>query len=282
MTTLTRQVDNDGSPYLADKAGAMVRLLFSVPDSASGQRLNLSGNYCGHDRELPRLDLYRPLLKGRHPAILVEAAQRLDRYYASPRQFLPSLEAANGSDRLTRSEAREADVLMGKALLAYLDLATGQIGIPGRKGVSPLSVPVLGNRAGLGEKRAWRALQRLRKAGLVEITEQRECREGEWVSGPAIKRVSPLLFAALGLDRSLTRETEKARKRRSKQQKQWAREAANDTPTAGARDALVRAAALLKLQQGINTAVTGNEHCHTDTLPHSHHQTHSKDPPDTA
>jgi hypothetical protein len=62
--------------------------------------------------------------RGGRPRILLEMQGRLDAYLDDPSRHLPTLTAANGSDRQQRSERRVACVQLLRAMLSYLDLVS--------------------------------------------------------------------------------------------------------------------------------------------------------------
>ena len=82
-------------------------------------RVNLGGNFCGHDPSDPILNTLNPVKtgKGGLPRVLSLCMERMDSYYARPSKVLPTLNAANGSQRQQRSERREACIRLLKALL---------------------------------------------------------------------------------------------------------------------------------------------------------------------
>jgi len=129
-------------------------------------RANLGGNFCGHDPRNPRFTLTRPAKTGQGgiPRVLTLCAERLKSYYAHPRQLIPSLDLANGSERQQRSERREACVLLLTALLKYADLASLRVGIPTPDGFLSLTVDYIAQQTGMTLKRVERALADLKTA----------------------------------------------------------------------------------------------------------------------
>jgi len=86
---------------------------------------------------------------------------RLDAYLNAPDQHLPTLNAANGSDRQQRLERRVACVQLLRAMLKYLDLASLRVGIPLRDGgFMSVTMPFLAKHACLPVRRAERAMRR--------------------------------------------------------------------------------------------------------------------------
>ena len=131
-------------------------------------RENLGGNFCGHDPQNPRLTLEKPAKTG-IPFVLTRLMALLKSYYDNPRQIIPSLDLANGSERQQRSERREACLLLLTVLLKYTDLASLRVGIPTEDGFLSLTVDYLAKQTGMALKRVERALADLKAAGLVTI-----------------------------------------------------------------------------------------------------------------
>ena len=179
----------------------------------------LGGNSCGHDPQRPRLTLTKPPKtgKGGIPFVLSRLTALLKSYYDNPRQIIPSLDLANGSNRQQRSERREACILMLTVLLKYTDLASLRVGIPTEDGFLSLTVDYLAKQTGMAQRRAERALADLKAAGLVTIAQPRKrLPDGSWKGLAAVKAVSRHLFALFGLGDILKRERNKASKRQAK------------------------------------------------------------------
>ena len=180
------------------------------------------GNSCGHDPQRPRLTLTKPPKtgKGGIPFVLSHLMALLKSYYDNPRQIIPSLDLANGSNRQQRSERREACILMLTVLLKYTDLASLRVGIPTEDGFLSLTVDYLTKQTGMPLRRAERALADLKAAGLVTIAQPRKrLPDGSWKGLAAVKAISRHLFAAFGLGSMLKRERNKASKRQAKKSK---------------------------------------------------------------
>jgi len=144
----------------------------------------------------------------------------LKSYYDNPRQIIPSLDLANGSERQQRSERREACLLLLMALLKYTDLASLRVGVPTQDGFLSLTVDYIGKQTGMAPKRVERALADLKAAGLVIIAQPRKrLPDGSWKGLAAVKAVSRHLFALFGLGGMLKRERTKASKRLAKKSK---------------------------------------------------------------
>ena len=136
------------------------------------------------------------------------------RDYDNPRQTIPTLDLANGSNRQQRSERREACILMLSALLKYTDLASLRVGIPTPDGFLSITVDYLAKQTGMASRRTERALADLKTAGLVTLAQPRErLPDGSWRGLTAIKAVSRHLFSLFGLGGMLKRERDKASKR---------------------------------------------------------------------
>ena len=179
----------------------------------------LGGNSCGHDPQRPRLTLTKPPKtgKGGIPFVLSQLITLLKSYYDNPRQLIPTLDLANGSNRQQRSERREACILMLSALLKYTDLASLRVGIPTPDGFLSITVDYLTKQTGMTLRRAERALDDLKAAGLVTIAQRRKrLPDGSWRGLTAIKAVSRHLFSLFGLGGMLKRERNKASKRQAK------------------------------------------------------------------
>lgn len=186
----------------------------------------LGGNYCGHDNVCPDLRPVKPVKtgKGAIPRVLTRCLEKLDQFYTRPRQTLPSLDLANGITRQMRGERRAACIKLVSAILQHTDLASLRVGRPTDKGFIAYTIRYLARQAGIGLKRAERAIKDLKAAGLLTVSQKREQDpDGVWRSKAAIKRVSVSLFAAFGLARMLAREQKKAVKRLQKQALEWSR-----------------------------------------------------------
>lgn len=157
-----------------------------------------------------------PDRRGGRPRILMEIQNRLDAYLDDPAQHLPTLNAANGSDRQQRSERRIACVQLLRAMLKYLDLASLRVGIPQRDGgFMSLTMPFLAKHACLPVRRAERAMRDLLRAGLVTAQQRAEQTEDGGYRGLASLRQLPAaLFGAFGMSKWLRHERSKAVMRR--------------------------------------------------------------------
>ncbi|WP_126284836.1 Crp/Fnr family transcriptional regulator [Burkholderia stagnalis] len=148
------------------------------------------------------------------PRILRTLSLRLERYLDRPARWLPALNAANGSRRQQRSERRIACAQLLRAMIKYCDLATLRVGIPAATGWVDLTLPFFAGQAGIGLRRAERALRDLQTAGLAKIRRQCELQEssaGDRYKGlAAIKYLPPALFDAFGMRAWLQHERSRA------------------------------------------------------------------------
>lgn len=204
-------------------------------------RVNQGGNFCGHDKDNPRLDLVRPAASNL-PKILRKLTERLDEYYANPKKKWPSLSFCNGSKRMQRSERREGCVLMLKAIVKFLDLRTMCVVIPNYKdekyGAPTLST--LAKHSGLSISRAERALADLRKDGVITGGQPRMRQaDGSYKGLPAVRAVSRHLFGLFGLDKSLKWAREKATAKFRKIMREGVRSGIKLSPNAMARISLM-------------------------------------------
>lgn len=123
------------------------------------------------------------------PKILTTLIDRLDEYLADPQACLPSLNSANGSERQQRLERRTACVQLLRAHVKYLDLVSLRVGIPQRGGgFMSLTLPFLAKQAGIGLRRAERAMHDLQLAALVRTSQRCEMTEDGQYKGLAALR----------------------------------------------------------------------------------------------
>lgn len=175
------------------------------------KRVNRGGNFCGHNPLKPSLDLALP--SDNRPSFLYEVGRAFRRYFDSPTLF-PTLNHA-ASDRQQRSERREAVIQTLQAVLEFLDIASLRVGIPTAQGFQPLKLAVLQARTYLHPRRFERAIQALRQAGIIDISEQYRIRtvNGAYVFFPAVRRINRAFFATLGFGHRLEQERAAASKR---------------------------------------------------------------------
>ncbi len=227
-------------------------------------RENIGGNFCGHDPASPRLTLESAAKKGKGgiPRVLTLCMERLKDYYYRPRKVIPSLDRANGSERQQRSERREACICLLSSLLKFTDVASLRVGIPTKNGFVNLTVDVIAKHAGMNQKRIERALQDLKAAGLVTVSQPREKKaDGSWRGLAAVKAVSKHLFGVFGLATMLKLERDKASKRLKRKEKSWEQQGYSkpQTQTGKARFGLFNAALGNKTPTELATRPSAND-----------------------
>jgi hypothetical protein len=211
-------------------------------------RINTGGNYCGHNSIEPTFTLVKPAKKGKGgiPRVLTLCSERLTSYYNNPRNIIPSLDLANGSQRQQRSERRESCIRLMSALLKRVELASLRVGIPTASGFMSYTVDYITLDTGMGQKRVERALSDLKAAGIVTVSQPRQkLPDGSYKGLAAIKTISKSLFSVFGLGVMLKKERDKASKRLAEKTKQW--EKAKATLTSKARGALFLGSLISKL-----------------------------------
>lgn len=197
-------------------------------------RVNEGGNFCGHNPAAPRLVLAVPPSE-RMPLILRRLLERMQDFFWRP-DVLPSLNAANRSERVLRSERREGCLLVLSSILKFTDVESLRVGIPTAEGFSGITIPLLAKHAGITLRRAERAVANLKAAGLLTVSPVAERQaDGSYLGVAAIKAVSKHLWGCFGLLDMLKHEREKAAKRARKVQ----RKAGNVVSRATSRAALV-------------------------------------------
>lgn len=176
------------------------------------------GNRCGHKPDEPR-DFIPPENHGKRPPVIAMLMKKLDNYYSNP-ACIPSLNAANGSDKQQRSERREGCKLTLKAMLHYLDLKTMRVGIPQENGqFVGLTMSLLAERAGIELRRAERAVRDLKAAGILKVFPICEkLDECSYKGFAAIRTISAKMFAVFGLKKELKRNRNKASKKALKKE----------------------------------------------------------------
>jgi DNA-binding Lrp family transcriptional regulator len=235
------------------------------PTRLAGAVAAATGNRCGHSPTRPRFDLVTLPEDANHarPALIGQAIAKLQLYYGSPREerwdplsqgerhhrLERQIEAAGGPDteagrpladrlnrwRQQRSERREAVVAVLTLLLAYTDIETLNVAVPGGGGGwLGLSVPWIAERTGLSRSRVKRALATLTRAGVLVSTgagRRYDARQRRWIGagwGP-VRRLSFDLIRRLGLEVSW----DSAQRRRRKERLQAARPAPPLAPPPG-------------------------------------------------
>lgn len=167
---------------------------------------NTQGNKCGHNPKAPRLSPILPIKtgKGGLPRILSLAAEKTKAWYDQP-NLCPKLQSKK--DRRTRSERREAVIVIIETLLKHMDLATLQIGFPGPQGFIDIDMRTIVRESGLSQRRCERAITQLKQAGFMTVKQPRIKRApGVYSALRAIRIITRDFFAWLGLDRILDKE----------------------------------------------------------------------------
>lgn len=176
--------------------------------------LSAVGNWCGHNPIKPRF-FEIPQSHGERPDVISIAYKNAKNFYYQPYSWLQSLLLIHGSSRQERSEGRERDSAVIQVLLHYAELASMRVGVPCYKdgAFKSLSLKFIakmadfrkeGEHAEKGIKRVWRALERLQRAGYIEIHKRFEkYTDDEGLSKykglPAVKRLTAKLFTELGV-----------------------------------------------------------------------------------
>jgi len=150
------------------------------------------------------------------PRILTALIDKLDAYLEDPADCLPSLNVANGKPRQQRRDRRVACVQLLRAHIKYLDLPSLRVGIPqGDGNFMSVTLRFLARQAGIGLRRAERAMRDLQSAGLVCSQPRCELDEaGQYRGLASLRQLPPALFGAFGLAKWLKHERSKAILRR--------------------------------------------------------------------
>ena len=186
----------------------------------------LHGNRCGHDPHTPRgfkpPETHRP-----RPKLLIMLGRAIQDYYDHPEKVLPSLNAANQSERKQRSERREACLLLLGVAIHYTDLVSLKVGVPKNDGsIGGLTIARLAALTQLGMRRTERAMHDLKKAGILRVAKVcHKKSDQEYRGEAAIKSLCPHLFAVFGLDRWLGHERRRAEERKENRNRKHARKA---------------------------------------------------------
>ena len=211
--------------------------------------INLFGNRCGHDPELPRY--FEPSQEHKlRPSVIQYAINNLKNFYSNPTKWLKSLRLTRSSVRQERSEAREADASVLGVILHYVDLSSLRVGFHDNAGdFIALDMRFLARQVGWrtkeddekdierikkglnprekGIKRLWRSIARMKKAGYLTVHEQFKIQkvEGEetkYKGLAAIRTLSRKLFIELGIsDLHLDRKRKEASKRLKEKKREY-------------------------------------------------------------
>jgi len=172
-----------------------------------------NANSFGHDRFNPVFLDVPAIEKGGRPPVLTRLMGRLEQLYddlARPRWKTQALQTnrTRRTHRVRRmySQRREAVVRLLQAMVAHADLKTLTVVAWDKRSnkLEPASLRYLALVAGLGLKRADRAMADIEEMGLVWVRQRRTIDpEGQWKSMSALRKLSPLLFSLFGLGKEL-------------------------------------------------------------------------------
>ena len=179
------------------------------------------GNWCGHAPQSPRF-FQKPLQHKERPKIITWAIDSWRRFYSSPESYFKDLRIYRNSTRQQRTEAREALASISQVLLHYTELASLRVGIPhASEGFRSLTVEFFADKAGIGLKRAQRALKLLVRAGYLKMFERFDVKQEEgkerFIGLAAVKCLTPAFFKACNINlQALSAQRSLARKRLNK------------------------------------------------------------------
>jgi hypothetical protein len=179
------------------------------------------GNWCGHDPEAPRF-FQKPQTHKERPKIITWAIDSWRRYYGLPSSYFKEIRMRRNSTRQQRSEAREALASLSQVLLHYTELASLRVGIPhASEGFRSLTIEFLATKAGIGLKRAQRAIQLLVRAGYLKMIERFDVKgdagNERFIGLAAVKCLTPAFFKACNINlQALSAQRALARKRLNK------------------------------------------------------------------
>jgi len=202
----------------------------------------------GHNPKSPRLFEPPPALaQARIPRILREAQRRLEELYHHP-ELVPTFANKPQSQRLTRSERREACCALLGPILQYTDLVSLRVGRPRGDGeLEGITLAELAALAGLPLRRAERAYHDLVLAGVITTHEIAvRVADGAIRARAAIRRLSEAFLEAIRLGRELAEQRRKAYRRKRRREQQGP---AKGTPEHG-RARLALAAARRAYEEG--------------------------------
>ncbi|MBA2651696.1 MAG: hypothetical protein H0U73_05465 [Tatlockia sp.] len=180
--------------------------------------LDRTGNWCGHNSDAPRF-FEKPEQHKPRPNILTWAMAAWCRFYNLPSSYFSELRLYRKSERQQRSESREAVASIAQVLLHYTELATLRVGVPQiAEGFRSLKIEFLAEKAGLGLKRAQRAVALLKRAGYLRVIERFDTKEEKgdtrFIGLAAVKCLTPTFFKACGINlQALSAQRKLARKR---------------------------------------------------------------------
>lgn len=176
-----------------------------------------TGNWCGHDPVSPRF-YDKPQQHKPRPKILVWAGEAWSRFYHAPGAYFDTIRNQRRSSRRQRSESREALSSIAQVILHYTELASLRVGIPyTTNGFKSLTIEFLAEKAGIGLKRAERAIALMKRAGYIRLIERFNIKDERFIGLAAVKSLTPDFFKACGIDlRALSAQRRLARKRINK------------------------------------------------------------------
>lgn len=183
--------------------------------------LDRKGNWCGHNPVSPRF-FEKPESHKQRPKVIDWAMDAWRRFYSSPSSCFSELRLTRYSGRKQRSESREALASISQVLLHYTELASLRVGVPHiTDGFRSLTVKFLADKAGIGLKRALRALALLKRAGYIRLIERFDLKEQgdnlQFIGLAAVKCITPAFFKACGINLQwLSAQRRLARKRINK------------------------------------------------------------------
>ncbi|WP_295612702.1 hypothetical protein [uncultured Lamprocystis sp.] len=185
-----------------------------------------SGNRCGHDPQHPRF-FSPPPEHGVRPPILCQWIERVRQFYDAP-DTIPSLAhalfdrqvaadpAGDHQPRQMRSERREACCALLGSIMHYCDLPSLCVSVPQADGtLAPVTLRTLAERAGLGLRRAERAMRDIVTGGLL-VPHRRAARreDGSYVGRAAIRVVPSCVFGLFGLEARLAHDRQRISQQR--------------------------------------------------------------------
>ncbi|BCA93666.1 hypothetical protein TUM19329_00270 [Legionella antarctica] len=176
------------------------------------------GNWCGHDPESPRF-FQKPQEHKERPKIITWAIDAWRRYYGLPTSYFKEIRLRRNSTRQQRSEAREALASISQVLLHYTELASLRVGVPhASEGFRSLTIEFLADKAGIGLKRAQRAIKLLVRAGYLKMIERFDVKvdagKERFIGLAAVKCLTPAFFKACNINlQALSAQRALARKR---------------------------------------------------------------------
>lgn len=179
-----------------------------------------SGNRCGHNPAALNEDLFNYPKKDRIQETVTDLLLGVSRYFHSP-MLLPTLANLTGKKnndgqlRSNRSEAREADALVLKAIIHSTDWSSMRVGTPKDDGTfKPRDGVYLAKVSGLAKRsidadgvetweptgRFWRAFRRLRIAGAIDVFNVFVTKsDGSKRARPAVKKVNQDFLVSMGV-----------------------------------------------------------------------------------